>query len=219
LATIKNHRPNLSDIAYQEIKEMIFLGTLAQGEKILLDKLSSKLNLSITPIREALNKLAQEDLVQIKPRTSHVITSLNEQDIGDILELREMLETFALKTAGSELSKFPIETYRKLFSNPSQISCPNKFNKIDVQFHETIINMSRNKKLRKLFNYNDNLVCLLSHPASSIEGRIETAASEHLNIIEAIEANNVELAVKHLAAHLKGLKTALAQTHSSSDQL
>lgn len=215
---VKPHRPNLSDIAYQEIKQMIFLGELDQGEKILLDKLSSKLNLSITPIREALNKLGQEDLVQIKPRTSHEITSLNEQDVGDILELREMLETFALKTAGANFSRFPVKTYRKLFSTPSKYSDPNKFNEIDVQFHETIINMSRNKKLQKLFYYNDNLVCLLSHPASKIKGRIKMAVKEHLELIDAIEANNVDLAVKHLSTHLQSLKSALLQTYKSKDK-
>ena len=51
----RKHRPNLSEIAYDEIKEMILTGDLAQGERIVLERMSERLNLSITPIREALN--------------------------------------------------------------------------------------------------------------------------------------------------------------------
>jgi DNA-binding GntR family transcriptional regulator len=82
----KKRRPNLSEIAHDEIKEMILTGELVQGERILLDEMSNRLNLSITPIREALNKLAQEDLVYITPRTSHEVVTLAPEDVKDILE-------------------------------------------------------------------------------------------------------------------------------------
>ena len=99
----RKRRPNLSEIAYDEIKEMILSGEVSQGERILLDEFSERLNLSITPIREALNKLAQEDLIQITPRTSHAVISLDAKDGTDILELRLLLETFAFQTAGDNL--------------------------------------------------------------------------------------------------------------------
>ena len=81
---LRKHRPNLSEIAYDELKEMILTGELAQGERIILEKMSEKLNLSITPLREALNKLAQEDLIRATPRSSYEVISSITDDISDI---------------------------------------------------------------------------------------------------------------------------------------
>ena len=111
----KRRRPNLSEIAYDEMKDMILSGALIQGQRILLDEMSGKLNLSVAPIREALNKLAQEDLVNITPRTCHEVLSLQASDVKDILELRLLLETFALQTAGSNLAQFPTQQFREFF--------------------------------------------------------------------------------------------------------
>ena len=86
---LRKHRPNLSEIAYDELKEMILTGELAQGERIILEKMSEKLNLSITPLREALNKLAQDDLIRATPRSSYEVISLDTDDISDILDLRD----------------------------------------------------------------------------------------------------------------------------------
>jgi DNA-binding GntR family transcriptional regulator len=63
------HRPNLSEIAYDELKGMILSGELPQGERIILDRISKILNLGTTLIREALNRLVQEDLVSLTPRS------------------------------------------------------------------------------------------------------------------------------------------------------
>ena len=117
----KKYRPNLSEIAYNEIKEMILSGEMAQGERIFLDEMSTKLNISITPIREALNKLAQEDLIKITPRTSHQVISLDAKDSNDIQDLRLLLETFAFQSAGENICHFPVQRFRELFQRPDLI--------------------------------------------------------------------------------------------------
>ena len=114
----KRYRPNLNEIAYEEIKNMILTGQLAQGERIILSKMAEQMSLSITPVREALNKLAQEDLIQMTPRTSYEVVRLNKNDISDILDIRELLETFALRSAGDKLQSFPVEELSALFRKP-----------------------------------------------------------------------------------------------------
>lgn len=205
----KKYRPNLSEIAYDEIKEMIFSGKLAQGERILLDEMSNTLNLSITPIREALNKLAQEDLINITPRTSHEVVYLNEEAVEDISELRLLLETFALKTSGENLSRFPVQMFRELFQQPYSVQTYKDFIEADVKFHEAIIATSKNKKVGKLYGYIHNFIRILLVPAAKIEGRIEVALKEHLAILDAIEAQNLDLAIERLTFHLKSVEFAL----------
>jgi DNA-binding GntR family transcriptional regulator len=207
------HRPNLSEIAYDEIKEMILSGELAQGERIVLEKMSEKLNLSITPIREALNKLAQDDLIKVTPRSSYEVISLDMKDVSDILDLREMLETHALRTAGEKLADFPVDLFRELFHKINSSGSHKKFVEADIKFHEAIVAASKNKRLGKLYSYICNPERILMIPSAKIEGRIETAVKEHLAILKAIESRDLTLAVEHLGSHIQRVKALLLQVH------
>jgi DNA-binding GntR family transcriptional regulator len=207
----RKYRPNLSEIAYDEIKEMILSGDLAQGERIVLERMSERLNLSITPIREALNKLAQDDLIKVTPRSSYEVISLDPEDINDILDLREMLETFALRTAGENLSNFPVDSFRETLHKINLSGNYRKFIEADIKFHETIVASSKNKRIGKLYSYIRNPERILMIPSARIEGRIDTAVKEHLAILKAIENKDLDLAVEHLGSHIQRVKTLLLQ--------
>ena len=208
----RKRRPNLSEIAYDEIKEMILTGEVSQGERILLDEFSERLNLSITPIREALNKLAQEDLIQITPRTSHAVISLDAKEASDILELRLLLETFAFQTAGDNLAEFPVQRFREVFQRPELAQNYKEFVQYDAEFHSTIVAASNNKRLGKLYAYLQNLVLVELIAAARVSGRIEAALKEHLEILDAIEARDVDLALVQLRGHLKTVEKILSTT-------
>lgn len=209
----RKYRPNLSEIAYDEIKEMILSGDLAQGERIVLERMSERLNLSITPIREALNKLAQDDLIKVTPRSSYEVISLDPEDINDILDLREMLETFALRTAGENLAAFPVDSFREILHKINLSGNYRKFIEADIKFHETIVASSKNRRIGKLYSYIRNPERILMIPSAKIEGRIDTAVKEHLAILKAIENGDLDLAAEHLGSHIRRVKSLLLQTH------
>jgi DNA-binding GntR family transcriptional regulator len=209
----RKHRPNLSEIAYDEIREMILSGELAQGERIVLERMSEQLNLSITPIREALNKLAQDDLIKVTPRSSYEVISLGPDDINDILDLREMLETFALRTAGENLAQFPVGTFRESQQKINSSGSYKRFVEADIKFHDTIVALSKNKRVGKLYGYIRNPERMLMIPSAKIEGRIETAVKEHLAILKAIENKDLDLAVENLRSHIQRVKSLLLQLH------
>ena len=209
----RKYRPNLSDIAYDEIKEMILSGELAQGERIVLEKMSEKLNLSITPLREALNKLAQDDLIRVNPRSSYEVISLDSDDISDILDLREMLETFALRTMGENLGQFPVQSFRDVFAKLKGTSNHRKFVEADIKFHEAIVGLTKNQKLAKLYSYIRNPERLLMVPSARIESRMDQAIEEHQKILDAIQRNDLDLAAKRLSAHIRRVKILLLQIH------
>jgi DNA-binding GntR family transcriptional regulator len=210
---VRKYRPNLSEIAYEEIKEMILSGEVAQGDRIVLEKISKELNLSITPIREALNKLVQDDLIKATPRSSYEVISPDSEDIKDILDLREMIETFALRTAGEKLASFPVDSLREVFHKINASGSYKKFVETDIKFHEAIIAVSKNKKVSKLYSYIHNPERILMIPSAKIEGRIETAVKEHLTILKAIENKDIPLAVENLGSHIQRVKSLLLQVY------
>jgi DNA-binding GntR family transcriptional regulator len=214
----KRYRPNLNEIAYGEIKNMILTGELAQGERILLDKMAERMNLSITPVREALNKLAQEDLIQMTPRTSYEVVRLNKEDISDILDIRELLETFALRSVGDDLQNFPVEELSALFRKPYPPENYMQFIEADIRLHETIISVAKNRKLKKLFDFIYNGIRILAIPSAKIRGRMEQSNREHLALLKAIGEGNIEKAVEHLSYHIGQVKTLLLKHYDDSIQ-
>jgi|WetSurMetagenome_2_1015567.scaffolds.fasta_scaffold697671_1 DNA-binding GntR family transcriptional regulator len=214
----KRYRPNLNEIAYGEIKNMILTGELAQGERILLDKMAERMNLSITPVREALNKLAQEDLIQMTPRTSYEVVRLNKEDISDILDIRELLETFALRSIGDDLRSFPVEELSALFRKPYPPENYMQFIEADIRLHQTIISVAKNRKLKKLFDFIYNGIRILAIPSAKIRGRMEQSNREHLALLEAIGEGNIEKAVEHLSYHIGQVKALLLKHYDDSIQ-
>jgi DNA-binding GntR family transcriptional regulator len=214
----KRYRPNLNEIAYEEIKNMILTGELAQGERIMLDKMAKRMNLSITPVREALNKLAQEDLIQMTPRTSYEVVRLDKDDISDILDLRELLETFALRSAGDDLQSFPVEELSALFLKPYPPENYMQFIEADIRLHETIISVAKNRKLKKLFDFIYNGIRILAIPSAKIRGRMQKSNQEHLALLKAIGEGNIEKAVEHLSYHIRQVKTLLLKHYDDSIQ-
>ncbi|WP_136807676.1 GntR family transcriptional regulator [Desulfosediminicola flagellatus] len=202
-------RPNLGQIAYDEIKAMILTGELEPGERLVLDDLSMSLNLSVTPIRDALNKLEQEDLIVITPRTSHSVVQLNATDASDILDLRLMLEMYALESAGKSLSQFPVMEFREKFTSAACNDTPKEFIEADNQFHSAILAMSPNQRLPRLYSYLQNLIQVISVQAIKVEGRIAHANREHMDLLDAIAQQNIELAKIRLKAHFNEMKSVL----------
>jgi DNA-binding GntR family transcriptional regulator len=138
---------------------------------------------------------------------------LSPEDIGDILDLREMIETFALKTAGENLSRFPVETFREILHKINSTGSYKKFVEADIKFHEAIIAASKNKRVGKLYSYIRNPERILMIPSAKIEGRIETAVKEHLAILKGIESGDITLAMEHLSSHIRRVKSLLLQAH------
>lgn len=205
----KMPRPNLGQIAYQEIKEMILTGQLEPGERIVLNDLSQRLNLSITPIREALNRLEQEDLVIITPRTSHMVVEIDAKDAHDIIDLRLTLEMYAIRSAGSALLDFPVESFRHLFTAPYPSGSHTQFVKADTHFHAAILATSPNKRLPKLYSYLQNLVQFFSVQTIRAEGRIDNASEEHFAILDAIESRRIKTIENSLEHHFNRMREAL----------
>ncbi|MBD3306409.1 FCD domain-containing protein, partial [candidate division KSB3 bacterium] len=72
------------------------------------------------------------------------------------------------------------------------------------------------KRLRKLYAYLQNLIWVALVPAAKVEGRVEMALTDHVAILDAIEARNVEAALKQLRDHIESVKAILLQVYDKN---
>jgi len=87
-----NETGSRRDRAYQSISGWIIRGEMAPGESLTESEVANRLNMSRTPVREALHRLEQDGLVEIKPRVGAFVRSITMKDLQEIFEVREAAE-------------------------------------------------------------------------------------------------------------------------------
>lgn len=145
---------------YDSLKAMIITGQLAPGARVLEEDLAAKLNVSRTPIREALNQLERDGLVIERPRHGYAVKEFDIQMFRESFEVRELLDghatelaTLQLTPADKELLKGMIAECERLANLPDR-SQHDKFQELQIglDIHRTIAARSGNEILCGMLN-------------------------------------------------------------------
>lgn len=107
-------RPSLSDQMYEAIKSDIMACALMPGQQIVQNQLAEKYRAGLTPVREALQRLAQEGFVEAIPRFGYVVSPITLSDIRDLFEMRAFLEAAAARLAASRASDQELQAIAQL---------------------------------------------------------------------------------------------------------
>jgi DNA-binding GntR family transcriptional regulator len=102
-----------SDEAYVAIRRAILDGSLRPGERIIEQRLAQQLNVSRTPVREALHKLERENLVSRSGR-GMAVQSFSAEEVSDIYELRAQLESYAARRAAERITRPQLDELRRV---------------------------------------------------------------------------------------------------------
>jgi len=211
---------SLKDRAYQNIKFQIIRGNLKPGTRLLEEELAKAMSISRAPIREAFNKLEKEGFVTTIPRKGAAVSNVTTEIIEDIFEIRETLETLAVKKS---LGKIFIDELEKVgddfkeFINKSE-NAENRIQYLvlDKKFHDFLSQNCGNKKLIELLaNLQEQIHWLrnISLKRTTFSGSVR----EHLAIIEALKRNDEKLITKTLLQHLERAKeSSLTEVNSWS---
>lgn len=110
-------RPSLSDQMYEAIKGDIMACKLQPGQQIAQNQLADTYHSGLTPVREALQRLAQEGFVEAIPRFGYVVSPIRLSDIRDLFEMRAYLEGAAARLAASRASDEELQAIVELAGN------------------------------------------------------------------------------------------------------
>lgn len=199
---------DLRQVVYDKLKEAIVEGMIAPGERLSEIELATKLDVSRTPVREAIRQLSQTGLVTLIPRRGAFVTLPTAKDASDLYDIRMNLEILSISRLCENPPLASFERFRAFFSAVTDDSDPLLFLKEDRRFHDFLSSSSGNRFLvQVLLNVND-LIQLCRH--YSLDGiPLSLSASEHLSLIEFIEEGEADQARAVLKAHLSRAKKAL----------
>ena len=149
-------KTNLKTQAYNAIRRKIVTCEYAPGTFINEELLTNELGLSRTPIRDALSRLEQEGLIEIKPKKGILITPLSIQTVNMIFEVRTLYEPYIIRTYGATFSVEKLKDYYNIFSSRQSSIDIHKdqdyFYALDTDFHNFIMASCPNTYMLQSYN-------------------------------------------------------------------
>lgn len=205
---------SLVDIAYQALIEAIVNQVFEPGTQINIDMLARELNMSNTPVREALMRVMGERFVEQKTNKGFIVTNfLNPEELKHMFAVRHLLETHALTTG--KITDKDINELEKL---AKQMNVANDglvyqdfidFLQADHLLHRTIVALSGNEFLVKSWeNLNVHLHLSRLYTGIGLFDRLNSTA-EHMDVVVALQNNDRSLAVEGLSKHIRDVETRL----------
>ncbi len=207
-------KQTLKEVAYEFIKNKIVNCEYQPNAFINEEMIASQLNVSRTPIREALMRLEQEQLVNILPKRGIVVCSLTPDLIASIFETRLLLEPYIIENYGMYIDRSKLEDFKRLYGGDYRDGKV-EF-EIDDEFHSLIYHASKNHYLIKTLE-NTTFQNQRIRVYSGIKVfRVPDTYDEHIQIINALLDEDYKLAANRMREHiLKSRKNSLEIVFSS----
>jgi DNA-binding GntR family transcriptional regulator len=206
---LKVQKP-LKDLVYLELKHKILTGEIVSQTRLMEIDLSEKMNVSRTPIREAIKRLADDGLVKVEPRRGAYVANISIKDMLDVFEVREDMEGFVAKLAAKRITGEEKEQLKEIAAEYEEAiekaDDKERIIELDEKFHNFIVKCSGNETLRELVNYVQELSLRFRYLYYDDFSLYESTAEQHNRIMEAINSGRENDARVEADAHVKALK-------------
>jgi DNA-binding GntR family transcriptional regulator len=190
--------------AHLILREAIATGKLKAGARVLESELAALLDMSRTPVREAIATLEAEGLISIDGAGGRVVTKLDYQSVMELYTVRAVLESTAAGLAARNASEMEIVALRDMLEIEEQIR-DDRGKRIEHnrRFHEAIYYCSHNRYLLKMLQYIQTGMLLLGDATRIGSERLSAALREHRAIVEAIAAHDPAAAEATVRDHIR----------------
>ncbi|MDX1520857.1 MAG: GntR family transcriptional regulator, partial [Anaerolineae bacterium] len=178
----------LREIAYERINEAIRFSDLQTGDPLSETRLSKALGISRTPIREALQRLSRDGLLQIIPGRAVTVATPSLQEVLDVLHVRELLEPELVRLAAEELPTEGRETLLEATA-AMEAAAPHDrpaWRKADVIWHQTLSNFCPNKLLGQMVLQARNRLYQRGAAENVSDEYLVKGTAEHREVVDAI---------------------------------
>lgn len=203
----------LKEQAYQALRKLILSGELAPGQRLVEAQLARSLQVSRTPIREALGQLQREALVVTEAEHGLQVATFSAEDAVQLYECRIALEQVSVMAACHHASATQIRTLHRLVQQSEKLAKTKpspllnfQLLDLDYQFHRLIAEMSGNLWLQAMLDQIFDKMTLLRIQTIQQNQHVLDIRTEHFDIYAAIAERNTEAATTALIKHLKAAK-------------
>jgi len=197
----------LTDWVMASLREAILNGYFEAGEKLDQDLIAEELEVSRTPVREAIRKLESEGFIALRPHYGAFIATVSQRDIHQVYKVRGLLEAEIVRQVTLLIPQPALdELDNSLVETQAQVDAGDiaKHYENDVSFHETIASFAENKLLREILDSLTNRISMVRRFAQLQPGpHLIESLGEHRAILQAMRQRDPERAAEMMRLHLE----------------
>ena len=206
----------MSDYVYDQVLHAILEHRFKPGERLSIPNLARSLDVSQMPVRQAIDRLSEEGLVDIRPRSGTFVAQADERDVAETFDLRRALDRLAAETAVLHVCDQDISELREYIRQMDRFAVMGSegmgaHDRLNWEFHLLIVRLSDNEKLYEMYRQlNAHLKIATVHVSShDWASRVPLAQAEHRAIVDALEDGCADALSEALARHVERAKSAL----------
>jgi DNA-binding GntR family transcriptional regulator len=206
-----------ADRAYAALKDVIVtLDIYDKPGDVRLDErqIANDLGISRTPVREAMAQLEREGFVRSVPRRGIYVVRKTRAEVSELITAWAALESMAARLITQNATDREIAELRQMFAkfeNGELHARLDEYSEVNIEFHQTIIRLSRNSVLIDLAENLFTHMRMIRRKTIGEEDRADRSIRDHMNIIQAIEARDTERAEDLVRNHALGLAEHVAR--------
>jgi DNA-binding GntR family transcriptional regulator len=210
-------------VAMAALRDAIVSGVYAPGSRVIESEVARRLRMSRTPVREAIRRLAGEGIIEHVPNRGAVVPAWDRTAIEEVFDLRELLESHAIRLAARRATPADLTDLRDAASEMRQLEDERGDRRWDAyavlnnRFHRHLFTMAGNERLEAI------LVGLIAVPLlhrnfdSRTVATMKRSNDHHDEIVEAIEAGDDSWAATAMALHVRSTANVLLSSWVESD--
>ena len=215
-------KSSLTDKAHEQIKWWIIRYHLKPGSLLNVNDLSRDLNMSQTPVREALSMLEQEHLIDRRPNRGYTVRSLNLQEVEDIYDVRIALEVLAARQAAKRMSKTDQKRLSAILDEVGRIlqtGSKQRTLELEQNFHVVVLEGSGNRTLMEMGRAILNRIWVIQNINLLTHDHLSGAHPQHIQVFEAIKNGDSQKAAILMKKHITSAKKFVLSRLKSSDNI
>jgi len=193
------------DSVQDTLRDAIFGGALRAGEALSVPELARRLNVSRSPVREAVLGLVAQGLAVEQPRRGVVVATIAEQDLVAIHEVREFLEAGAARLAAQRIDAAGVERLRGILAEQKRAVNDKDaagYFRTNSQLHGAIAAASGNARLEHILRTLENQMRIALNRVANDERHIRAGYAEHRRVVEAIAKRDEDAAEQAMRTHI-----------------
>ena len=198
-------RTRLADDVYEQILSAILSGEILPGERLIQETIASQIDVSRTPVREAILRLEREGVLEATGRGGFQIREISEKEIQDLYLAREAVEGFAAKLLAGALSQEQAQAIETAVRSEMNLKSPHKEEHFHANrnIHRTVVAQTGNGILLDMFDSIWNRgISIRSFAAYPIPDSRDNR-QQHLLLLDQIKTGNPDEAETAMVAHIR----------------
>ncbi|MEM1444328.1 MAG: GntR family transcriptional regulator [Verrucomicrobiota bacterium] len=209
---------NNSQKAYRHIRQKLLDGSVPPGSRLSYGTIGKEIGVSATPVREAVGQLASEGFVELVPQLGAIVRELTREEAVELYELREAMESYAAARAAERISDRQLGELTELLEKSSALvervrssgkpvadkGIAKKFHALDLAFHMTVIEASRNRRMLKVVGDSHILTRIFQADRHEFHLAIlDATQKEHEAIADAIQSRDSAKSHDAMQTHIR----------------